>query len=73
MCGSLNLAMSRDRMISLRRRANRYAPTGLECHVLGASEISEHHPYLYTDDLQGAVWVPGDATVHPKKVFRPFA
>ncbi len=52
-CGSLNLAMSKDRMISLRRRANRYAPTGLECEVLSPGECKELHPYLYTDDLQG--------------------
>ncbi len=51
--GSLNLAMSRDRMISLRRRANRYAPTGLDCQVLTPRECQELHPYLYTDDLQG--------------------
>lgn len=33
-CGSLNLAQTRDRLISLTRRANRYKPTGLECHIL---------------------------------------
>ena len=33
-CGSLNLAATKDRMISLQRRANRYKPTGLECHIL---------------------------------------
>lgn len=72
-CGSLNLAMSKDRMISLRRRANRYKPTGLECHVLDAAECREKHPYLYTEDLQGGVWIPGDATVHPKKVSEALA
>ena len=33
-CGSLNLAATKDRLISLQRRANRYKPTGLECHLL---------------------------------------
>lgn len=52
-CGSLNLANSKDRMLSLQRRANRYKPTGLECHVLGPNELKDKHPYLYTADLQG--------------------
>ena len=36
--------------------------------MLAPSEIQELHPYLYTEDIQGGVWVPEDATVHPKKV-----
>ncbi len=72
-CGSLNLANSRDRLISLERRANRYKPTGLECRVLTPTELKELHPYLYTDDLTGGVWVPEDATVHPKKVSEALA
>ena len=72
-CGSLNLANTKDRMISLRRRANRYAPSGLECHVLSPEECSERHPYLTIKDLQGGVWIPGDATVHPKKVSESLA
>ena len=55
-------------MLSLERRANRYKPTGLDCQVLTPSEIQELHPFLYTEDIQGGVWVPEDATVHPKKV-----
>ncbi|XP_059094431.1 pyruvate dehydrogenase phosphatase regulatory subunit, mitochondrial-like [Tigriopus californicus] len=72
-CGSLNLANSKDRMLSLQRRANRYKPTGLDCHVLGPNELKEKHPYLYTADLQGGVWVPDDSTVHPKKVSEALA
>lgn len=66
--GGLNLATTKDRLISLTRRANRYKPTGLECHVLTRQEISEFHPYLFTEDLQGAIWVPEDSMVNPKKV-----
>lgn len=52
-CGSLNLANSKDRLISLTRRANRYQPTGLECHILTRDQIVEFHPYLHTEDLTG--------------------
>jgi len=51
--GSLNLASSKDRLVSLTRRANRYKPTGLECHILSRDEVSEVHPYLFTEDLHG--------------------
>jgi len=66
--GSLNLACSKDRFISLTRRANRYQPTGLDCHILSKHEASEFHPHLTIDDLYGAIWVPEDAEVDPKKV-----
>jgi len=65
-CGSLNLAATKDRMVSIQRRAARYKPTGLDCHVLHKKELQEFHPHLYTEDLQGGVWVPEDAVVHPK-------
>ena len=52
--------------------ATRYAPTGLDCHVLTPDEYAEKHPYVKVSDLQGGVWVPGDATVHPKKVIHDF-
>lgn len=51
--GSLNLACSKDRFISLTRRASRYQPTGLDCHILSKHEASEFHPHLTIDDLYG--------------------
>ena len=45
-----------------------YKPTGLECHILNRQEISELHPYLFTEDLMGAIYVPEDSVVNPKKV-----
>ena len=51
--GSLNLACSKERFISLTRRASRYEPTGLECNVLNKNEVLDHHPYLTTEDLYG--------------------
>ena len=51
--GSLNLASSKDRLVSLTRRANRYKPTGLECHILSRDDISKLHPYLFTEDIHG--------------------
>lgn len=51
--GSLNLACSKDRFISLTRRASRYEPTGLECKVLMKDQVHDYHPYLSTEDIYG--------------------
>lgn len=59
--GSLNLASSKDRLVSLTRRANRYKPTGLECHILTRDDISEVHPYLFTEDLHGGTAISNNA------------
>jgi len=72
-CGSVNLATTKDRMISLRRRASSYRPTGVECHVIDKSEMNKLHPYLNTEDVVGGVWIPQDATVDAGKVSEVFA
>ena len=67
-CGSVNLAATEDRMISLKRRASAYRPTGVECHLVGPQEIKELHPYVNTEDILGGVWMPKDACVNAGKV-----
>merc|ERR1719369_2120558 len=67
-CGSVNLAATKDRLISLQRRASKYRPTGVECHLVGPKEITELHPYVNTDDIYGGVWIPKDACVNAGKV-----
>jgi len=67
-CGSVNLAASQDRLISLQRRASGYRPTGVECHLVGPKEIRDLHPHVNTDDILGGVWIPKDACVNAGKV-----
>lgn len=64
-CGSICLAQSQDRMIALRRRMSYNKPNGLECELVTPAQIKEIHPYLFVDDLQGGVYVPGDAVADP--------
>ncbi|XP_020283596.1 pyruvate dehydrogenase phosphatase regulatory subunit, mitochondrial-like [Pseudomyrmex gracilis] len=63
-CGSINLAQTKDRMVALKRRVAYNVPTGLHCEVLGKEELKRLHPYLHTDDLEGAIWVPEDAVAN---------
>lgn len=34
---------------------------GFNPQVLGNKELKDFHPYLRTEDLEGAIWVPEDA------------
>ena len=67
-CGSVNIATTRERMVSLERRASSYRPTGVECHLVGPREMEQLHPYLNTKDILGGVWIPKDACVNAGKV-----
>lgn len=49
----MTMMIFQDRFISLQRRASRYQPTGLECHILSKSETKNFHPHLTVDDLYG--------------------
>jgi len=67
-CGSINIATTKERMISLRRRASAYRPTGVECHLVSPSEMQDLHPHLNVEDVLGGVWMPEDSCVDAGKV-----
>ena len=67
-CGSVNLAATADRWISLKRRASAYRPTGVECQLVNPDEIRKLHPYVNTEDILGGVYMPKDACVNAGKV-----
>lgn len=45
-----------------------YILAGLHCEMITEKEIKRLHPYLYTNDILGAVWVPEDAVADCKAV-----
>ena len=67
-CGSVNLAATKDRWISLKRRASAYRPTGVECQLVCPEEIQKLHPHVNTEGILGGVWMPKDACVNAGKV-----
>lgn len=67
-CGSVNLAQTKDRLIMLKRRMAYNIPTGLYCELITPKQLKELHPYLQTDDLEAAVWVPEDAVANPRAI-----
>lgn len=72
-CGSVNLAQTKDRLISLKRRMAYNIPTGLHCELVTKNQLKDLHPYLRTDDLEGAVWVPEDAVADPRAICQVLA
>ncbi len=64
-CGGLTVARTEDRMTQLRRTAATAAAFDLECELLSAEEAQERYPIVRVDDLQGAIWLPGDGKANP--------
>jgi glycine cleavage system aminomethyltransferase T/glycine/D-amino acid oxidase-like deaminating enzyme len=64
-CGSLAVARSAERMVQLRRTAAVARAYGVACEVIGPAEAGKLYPLMRTDDLQGAVWLPGDGKANP--------
>ena len=64
-CGGLTVARTEDRMTQLRRTAATAEAFDLECEILSAAEAGERWPLMATDDLVGAIWLPGDGKANP--------
>lgn len=64
-CGSVNVAMTPGRMQVLRKQLAMAHAFGVECHEISPAEALEKYPILRTDDLQGALWLPGDGKANP--------
>ena len=64
-CGSLAVARTVDRMIQLKRTAAVARAFGVSCDVIGPAEAAQLYPLMRTEDLEGAVWLPGDGKANP--------
>ena len=64
-CGGVTVARTEDRLIQLRRTAATAEAFDLECEILTAAEAGEKWPLMSTDDLVGAIWLPGDGKANP--------
>lgn len=71
--GGLTLARSGDRMTQLRRTAASAAAYGLDCELLTAKHAEERYPLIRSDDLAGAIWLPGDGKANPTDLTQALA
>ncbi len=72
-CGSVSVARTAERMIQLRRNASVANAYGIEAHVISREEAAARYPLMRTDDLVGAVWIPGDGKANPADVTQALA
>ena len=64
-CGSLNIARTPERMQVLHKQAALARSCGIEVQVVSPQEAGAIYPVMRTDDLQGAIWIPGDGKANP--------
>ncbi len=71
--GGLIVARTEERMVQLRRTAANAEAYDLDCRMLTADEAGELWPPMRTDDLLGAIWLPGDGKVNPTDLTQSLA
>ena len=64
-CGSVNVARTPERMQVLRKQLAMARSFGVECHEISPAEAGDRYPVMRTDDLRGALWLPGDSKANP--------
>jgi 4-methylaminobutanoate oxidase (formaldehyde-forming) len=72
-CGSLSVARTAERLVQLKRNASLARSYGVEAEVIGPAEAGTRYPLMRTDDLAGAVWIPGDGKANPADVTQALA
>src|SRR5438477_8480991 len=72
-CGSLNVAKTPERLKLLKRQMARAKSFGIAFEFISASEAGDIYPLLRTDDLWGAVWIPGDGKANPTDLTQSLA
>ncbi|ADV14392.1 GcvT family protein [Mesorhizobium ciceri] len=72
-CGSLSVARTADRMTVLKRTAASARAQGVEIDVISPKEAADLWPVMATDDLVGAVWLPGDGKANPTDLTQSLA
>ena len=72
-CGSLNVARTAERLKLLKRQMARAKSFGIEFEFISPSEAGAIYPLLRTDDLSGAVWIPGDGKANPTDLTQSLA
>ena len=64
-CGSVNVARTRERMKVLRKQLGLARGFGVECEEISPARAGEMFPPLRSDDLAGAISIPGDGKANP--------
>ena len=72
-CGSLNVFRTKERLTLSQRQMARARSFGIEFEFIAPDEAGAMAPILRTDDLSGAVWIPGDGKANPTDLTQSLA
>lgn len=64
-CGSLNVARTPERVAAFKRQVALAKGFGVRIDEISVAEAGKIWPLMRTDDLQGAIWLPGDGKANP--------
>jgi glycine cleavage system aminomethyltransferase T/glycine/D-amino acid oxidase-like deaminating enzyme len=64
-CGSVNVAATPQRWQVLKKQAALAHSFGVEVQLLTPQEAGDLYPVMRTEDLHGALWIPGDGKANP--------
>jgi 4-methylaminobutanoate oxidase (formaldehyde-forming) len=64
-CGSVNVARTPERWQVLQKQAALARGFGVEVQLITPKEAGDLYPLMRTDDLRGAMWIPGDGKANP--------
>ncbi len=64
-CGGVTVARTPDRLTQLKRTAATAEAYQLDCELISPQRARELYPVIRTDDLAGAIWLPGDGRANP--------
>lgn len=72
-CGSVTVARTPERVVYLKRVVATARSFGVEAEFIGPAEARKLWPLMRTDDLSGAVWLPGDGKANPTDLTQSLA
>ncbi|HSE78295.1 MAG TPA: FAD-dependent oxidoreductase, partial [Alphaproteobacteria bacterium] len=72
-CGSVNVARTPERLVQFKRLVAQANSFGVEIQLISPAEAGKMWPLLRTDDLAGAVWLPGDGKANPADLTQSLA
>jgi glycine cleavage system aminomethyltransferase T/glycine/D-amino acid oxidase-like deaminating enzyme len=72
-CGSIQLAITRDKAEEMRRGVNMARRFCIECHEISPAEVGKHWPLADVSDLEAAFHFPRDGRVNPTDVTQALA
>jgi 4-methylaminobutanoate oxidase (formaldehyde-forming) len=71
--GSLRLAGSPERWSEIRRSMTQAKSFGFDCHAVSVAEAKDMFPFIETEGIVGATFIPGDGYVDPYALTQAFA